>query len=270
MNRRSILSPRYYWQAWQEIHDQRIDGDSQQLRSEPIVVLTVSILALVTLYYLSNFDLFDRIVGTASELQHYDFLSSAYWIGCRVLCYGVIPLSCVMLIGSNTTGPSTSGTPLQNVGLGLPSLQQHARPYFTLLLLMLPVVVAVSFAKSFQRYYPFYDYVEQGWRWLLIWEAMYALQFIVLEFFYRGFLLFSLQRAIGAYAIFVMTIPYCMVHLGKPAIEAFAAIPAGIVLGTLALQSRSIWLGAALHIAVAWSMDLLSLWHRGLMTSMPF
>jgi hypothetical protein len=48
--------------------------------------------------------------------------------------------------------------------------------------------------------------------------------------------------------------------------EALAAIVGGIVLGTLSLKTRSIWLGAALHIAIAGTMDVASLWHRGLLS----
>jgi hypothetical protein len=46
--------------------------------------------------------------------------------------------------------------------------------------------------------------------------------------------------------------------------EALAAIVGGIALGTLSLKTRSIWWGAALHIAVAATMDLLALWHAGI------
>ena len=63
-------------------------------------------------------------------------------------------------------------------------------------------------------------------------------------------------------AIFVMMVPYCMLHFGKPMPETFGAIIAGIVLGFACLKTGSIWLGAAIHIAVAWSMDTLVLLHR--------
>ena len=65
----------------------------------------------------------------------------------------------------------------------------------------------------------------------------------------------------GAYAIFAMIVPYCMIHFGKPFLECLAAIVAGTVLGTLALKTRSIWCGVLIHVSVAWTMDLLSLWH---------
>ena len=57
-----------------------------------------------------------------------------------------------------------------------------------------------------------------------------------------------------------MTVPYCMIHFGKPMPETFGAIGAGVVLGFMSLKTRSIWLGAMLHVAVAWSMDAAALW----------
>ena len=59
------------------------------------------------------------------------------------------------------------------------------------------------------------------------WEVLYALQFLSLEFFFRGFLLQGLRRALGANAIFVMIVPYCMIHYGKPMAETLGAIVAG-------------------------------------------
>ena len=44
-----------------------------------------------------------------------------------------------------------------------------------------------------------------------------------------------------------------------------ALIIAGIILGTLSLKSRSIWLGVAIHFSVAITMDICSLWQKGLL-----
>ena len=64
------------------------------------------------------------------------------------------------------------------------------------------------------------------------------------------------------YAIFVMVVPYNMIHYGKPFLEANAAIVAGVILGTLALKTRSIWCGFLIHVSVAISMDLAALIQR--------
>ena len=92
-----------------------------------------------------------------------------------------------------------------------------------------------------------------------MWELLYAAQFLSLEFFFRGFLLHGLRRALGANAIFVMLVPYCMIHYGKPMPETIGAIGAGLILGTLAMRTRSIWGGVMIHVGVAVSMDMLAL-----------
>jgi membrane protease YdiL (CAAX protease family) len=53
-----------------------------------------------------------------------------------------------------------------------------------------------------------------------------------------------------------------MIHYGKPLPETLGAIGAGVILGTLAMRTRSIWGGVLIHIGVAITMDMLAL--RGL------
>ena len=136
--------------------------------------------------------------------------------------------------------------------------------YALMYLGILPFVIGVSFTDSFRHTYPFYKLAdgESLWPRFLIWEVLYAIQFFSLEFFFRGFMLHGTKRRFGLYAIFVMTIPYCMIHFGKPWPETCGAIGAGVILGFMSLKTRSIWLGAVLHIAVAWTMDTAALLQR--------
>ena len=62
---------------------------------------------------------------------------------------------------------------------------------------------------------------------------MYFAQFFALEMFFRGFWLGVLRKSFGSGAIFAMAVPYCMIHYGKPYLEAIGAIVAGIALGSL-------------------------------------
>jgi membrane protease YdiL (CAAX protease family) len=238
-----------------ELHSQRLLGGptNADWHLEPTVVLLVAAASLAVLNFLSTAPVLSWLLSLTDEAGIAPEWTSAFWVGCRVLCYLLIPLITLWSMGRN---------PL-DCGFRMRGTARHVPLYLGLAILMAPILIAVSFAPTFQRYYPFHDYAGESLRGLVWWECLYAVQFVALEFFYRGFLLFSLQRYIGAYAIFVMVIPYCMVHFGKPFIETLAAIPAGIILGALALRTRSIWPGAALHIAVGWSMDLLSLGHRG-------
>ncbi len=56
-----------------------------------------------------------------------------------------------------------------------------------------------------------------------------------------------------------MIVPYCMIHYGKPMPETLGAIGAGLILGTLAMRTKSIWGGVLIHIGVAMTMDVLAL-----------
>src|SRR5439155_23413116 len=129
-----------------------------------------------------------------------------------------------------------------------------------------PLVALCSGAERFQDVYPFYRIHsrDQVGAEFVRWEVLYALQFVALEFFFRGFIVHGTKHRFGAYAVFVMVIPYCMIHYHKPMPEAFASIVAGVGLGLVSLVTRSIWPGAALHIMVALGMDLSCLVRKGM------
>jgi len=131
------------------------------------------------------------------------------------------------------------------------------RPYALGFLFMVPVLVVVSSFGPFQAKYPFYDAASLGGWHFWGWELFYGLQFLGLETFFRGFMLFGLYPRLGYYSIPVMVIPYVMIHFGKPFPETFAAIVAGFVLGYLALRSKSFLWGWFLHWGVALTMDVL-------------
>jgi membrane protease YdiL (CAAX protease family) len=145
----------------------------------------------------------------------------------------------------------------EDCGLGLGETRRHWKIYLALYLAVLPFVVAASTTSAFRATYPFYHGERQ-----IRWELYYGATFVGLEFFFRGFALFTLDRAIGKLAVFVLVVPYTMIHFGKPLPEVLGAIVAGTVLGFMALKTRSVWGGVAVHLAVAWTMDLLALYQK--------
>ena len=140
---------------------------------------------------------------------------------------------------------------------------RHYPVYALMYLVMLPILLWVSSFDSFESYYPFYDRATEGGMAFWLYEMGYAFQFVGIEAFFRGFLTFGLARRFGLLGIAIMTIPYTMIHFGKPAPEAFAAIIAGLALGYLALKAKSFVPGIFLHVGVALTMDLLVLWRSG-------
>lgn len=133
----------------------------------------------------------------------------------------------------------------------------HAWIYLILYVVMLPLLVVASTMKSFQSKYPFYNQATESIAHYLGYQVAYGIQFFSLEAFFRGFLVFALFKKFGYYSVVIMTIPYCMIHFGKPLPETLGAIVAGLLLGYLAVQSRSWVPGALLHFGVGFTMDLL-------------
>lgn len=140
--------------------------------------------------------------------------------------------------------------------------------YVALFLVVVPFVVYASTLPSFQERYPFCSEAIVDGRIRVadfaVSQFFYGLIFVSGESYWRGFVVFGLERRFGYAGILVMVIPYCMSHYGKPVAEAYASILTGAVLGFLALRHRSFWLGVAVHWAVAILMDVLAIARRGI------
>lgn len=149
-----------------------------------------------------------------------------------------------------------------DLGLRTEGLLKHAWVYLAAFAIVLPLVFAVAGTDEFRDTYPFYRRAGDALGPTLLWEGSYALQFVALEFFFRGFLLFAAFRVVGPWAIFAMMLPYLAIHFPKPPLEALASIIAGAALGIVALRTRSILFGMVIHVGVAWTMDALAIWYR--------
>lgn len=182
-----------------------------------------------------------------------------WWVFVSVTFYFIVPALFVKFVQKRN---------LSEIGLALNAEQGFAKLLIQCIAIMVPLVYLMSLTQGFAAKYPFLRiYVGGAYltSTLLVWELVYFLQFFGLEFFFRGFLLHSLKPALGAYSIFVMTVPYTMIHFQKPMAETFAAVFAGIFLGWISYRNGTIWLGLILHCTVAFLMDILALYNKGLL-----
>ena len=187
---------------------------------------------------------------------HRDWNQLAFWAIVVIASYVIPPVLVIRFVLRE--GAS-------DYGLRVRGILPHVRTYAILYAVAAPLIVAASFTASFQDRYPFFHPAagHSLWPYMYGWWLLYWLQFCALEFFFRGFLLHGLAPRLGWAAIFAMALPYNMLHYSKPMPEALAAIVGGIVLGTLSLKTRSVWWGAALHISIAFTMDVCALTHAG-------
>ena len=136
------------------------------------------------------------------------------------------------------------------------------RPYLLLLLMAVPFVVYASFQPDFLVKYPFF----KPWKYpvvlgmdskgpAVLFELAYGVNFIFLEWMFRGALVIGMAGFMGRNAILPMAVTYAFLHFGKPLPETIASIFGGYLLGIIAYYSRSIFAGCLIHICIAYLMD---------------
>jgi membrane protease YdiL (CAAX protease family) len=271
----SGLNPKHLFKIFDEIDQnaaaergQSVDNALHAGRIASITLCTTAI-CLFILHYLkfeTSFWVFLQILDglfgyNPGELRRQwhasgflQLLAYGWWGFWHLLCYVLIPILVIKYILRKQVG---------EFGIRCVGLRSHLHWYVLLCAPILGFVVIAGFRQDFLAQYPFYRLASRSWFDLLAWEIIYLSQFVCLEFFFRGFLLYGCKAAFGANAILVMGLPYLMIHFAKPWPEAGGAILFGLFLGMLALRSGSIWGGVLVHITIASSMDMVALLRSG-------
>jgi uncharacterized protein len=274
---------RYIWNRWFGEPLRKIEAESlayrvspagQELDRKTIVVVLTATVCLVLQNSISHPDQLSSFFGwiaecflgseargaVESKFRGWNARQGAHLCFSGIIAfmtYAVIPALVIKLAFRER---------LTDYGAGIRGVMADWPVYIAFALVMIPLVWVFSGVERFQETYPFYrihSRDEVGVDYFR-WELVYALQFIGLEFFFRGFIVHGTKHRFGVYSIFIMVIPYCMIHFYKPVPETIASIVAGVALGLVSLVTRSVWPGAALHILVAWGMDTCCLLRRGM------
>jgi len=137
------------------------------------------------------------------------------------------------------------------------------KPYFVLLALMIPLIVIASTQKDFLHKYPTFAAIVQGNVYnpmlfvkLGIYEFLYGFDYVAIELFFRGFVLYALSRFLGKGAIIPMVSMYVFIHFGKPMGETISSFFGGMILGILAMETNSIIGGIIIHCGIAYMMEI--------------
>lgn len=151
---------------------------------------------------------------------------------------------------------------------GLFPIKKHnLKIYGLMFLAMIPLVYVASFSEDFlaqyPRYKPEYSQAEEylgwkNWQTVVLFEFCYGIDFVFIELFFRGFMIFALLRHLGSSVVFGMASVYVFIHFEKPLGETIGSLFGGLVLGVLAYRSQSIWGGIVIHLGIAWLMELLA------------
>ncbi len=137
------------------------------------------------------------------------------------------------------------------------------KPYFILLLLMVPLIVIASTQADFLHKYPTFKAFVRGDNFspLLaaktgIYEFLYGFDYVAIELFFRGFVVYALARYMGKGAIITMACMYVFIHFGKPMGETISSFFGGMILGVIAYETNSIVGGIIVHCGIAYMMEI--------------
>lgn len=170
------------------------------------------------------------------------------------------PLKCLLVLGFITLIWKWGKYKEPVAGMSIKGFD--AKPYFILLLMMVPLIVFASTQADFLRTYPkvhridfIEPFVQQTWGYKLVYELSYGIDFLTIETFFRGFLILAFARYAGKHAILPMAAFYCAIHFGKPLLECITSYFGGMILGVVVYHTRSIWGGLIVHLGIAWLME---------------
>lgn len=265
---------RFFLDVWRKVDEARAGSDADVATRDARFALATAVVCLIGNHYAGRESVLDRLLTAfdgstpvgerlrdrITDAGYWDLTVRGFWCAVLVTGYFVVPALALKLRGKS----------LKEHHLGTQGLGEHAWIYGLAYGVVLLCIVGASLTPEFRTYYPIYELAHRSVADLLAWWFVYAVQLFSVEFFFRGYLLRALRGSLGSAAIFVSMIPYVMVHFGKPLAETFGAIFAGVVLGTLAMRTRSVWLGVALHVSIAWTMDLMALHQKAQIPSSLF
>ncbi len=143
------------------------------------------------------------------------------------------------------------------------------KPFFIMLILMIPLIAIASYMPDFQKAYPQYKFWYYGGAFGMtpiqtvgIIELVYGLDFASIELLYRGALVVSMARVLGQEAVLPMAGAYVILHFGKPLGETISSFFGGFILGVIAFEKRNIFGGIVIHVGIAYLMEIAAIWQH--------
>jgi len=224
-------------------------NELKNLDKKVLTIFLSSIILLTISWYFSTPDFFSQnfTFHKSFSFPYADLTSFIYWFFLDTILFFIIPSLIIKFIFHEKL--KNYGINLQNINIGLT---------FTILaiLIFIPIIYFLSKSENFVEYFPLMQNAKEDLLVFIIYEFVFIVFIFAWEFFFRGFMLFGLEKSFGIYSIFIQMIPFVILHNGKPFIETFASIFGGVILGYLALRTRSIFYGFLIHGFILLTLDL--------------
>lgn len=211
------------------------------------IFISVAVIIFISISFASPMFFYNTFGG-----DRYD--SRVYWFLTDGLIMFLLPVLSIKFILKGK---------LKDYGFTLGDKKFGFFTMFLFLIVMLPVLWIVSASPEFAKAYPQGgSQVYESLYRFLFYEFCILIYMLGWEFLWRGYMLFGLKPKFGYYTIFIQMIPFFILHKGKPELELFASIFAGIILGIQALRSGSFIYAWLLHWLVMVFIDSISIFRE--------
>jgi len=229
----------HYFKNWlQQI------GEFRRYRDTTISVILVCLVTMINRHH-----------SVAKEILTKETLQ--YFIPITFLSYGII-LFFVPLLSAPFLRPS------ERFGIRLGNVRTWSVDIGIAWVILLVLILIFGRSPKFYLFYPMYKPAGYAWSQFLFYQSCQLAYMFGWEFIFRGYLLFTAKKEVGTIpAIIIQMLPFAFLHLGKPELELYGSIFAGLLLGLIAIRANSFLPCAILHFAVALTMDLFAALYKG-------
>jgi membrane protease YdiL (CAAX protease family) len=217
-----------------------------------VVIIFISIALLQTIsFYFSSARFFRQFFYLDYfDSPYFSFYQYLYWFNGDFITLFVLPCLIIKLVLKEK---------IQSYGVRAGKYRKGLKWTLLFSAVMVVVVWFASALPSFTSYYPQLSMAKDDWKIFVVFEAVLFIYLFAWEFFWRGFMLFGLEEKFGLYAIFIQMVPFVIMHNGKPLMETLGAIIGGLLLGVLALKTRSFIYCVLVHFCVIFSIDFIAI-----------
>lgn len=212
-----------------------------------VVLLAATVLVLLQ-KQIGARSFYTRVLDNPLGFENVALAGWGWWFVIQGVTGFVIP-ALILMIGLRRS-PSA-------IGLGLGDWRFAGKVAAVYVPLVVVGTWVLSAQPAFQAQYPHLHSATSSWNVFLIYEALFLFYWLGWEYLWRGFVLFGTAPAVGApLAIVIQTVPFAILHAGKPIPETYLSIVGALVLGAIVWRCRSFWIAVPLHAAQMLSLDL--------------
>jgi membrane protease YdiL (CAAX protease family) len=133
-------------------------------------------------------------------------------------------------------------------------------------LVFAPIILFIAWLSSknpaIRAYYPMNRSAGASPRMFGVHVAVYLLFYAGWEFHFRGFMQYGLRGTMGdVQSLLVQILASTLAHLGRPPLETYASVGAGLLWGILAFRTRSLLSGMLQHALLGIALDYFLCFH---------